>query len=200
MPLTREILIWPALLLAMAVPVVLAAFSPLLAWRDPVYILGGFAGVVALALMLLQPLAVGGRLPGLGGLRGRQLHHWIGAAVTVAVIVHVGALWLTSPPDIIDALLFRSPTPFAIWGVIAMWALFASALLALRRRRLGLRLWRRVHTALVCLIVPGSILHALLITGTMEPWSKVVLCALIAAATRRTIVARRAWAGRGNQG
>jgi len=36
----------------------------------------------------------------------------------------------------IDALLFTSPTPFSPFGVIAMWAIFAVALLAALRRRL----------------------------------------------------------------
>ena len=48
----------------------------------------------------------------------------------LTVIVHVAGLWLTSPPDVIDVLLFRSPTPFSAWGAIAMWAVFAAALWA----------------------------------------------------------------------
>ena len=47
----------------------------------------------------------------------------------------------------IDALIFTSPTPFSPFGVIAMWAIFAVALLAAFRRRLGLRprTWRIAH-------------------------------------------------------
>jgi hypothetical protein len=47
--------------------------------------------------------------------------------LVVAVVVHVGGLWITSPPDMIDALLLTSPTPFSAFGVIAMWAIFAVA-------------------------------------------------------------------------
>jgi predicted ferric reductase len=84
----------------------------------------------------------------------------------------------------IDALLFSSPTPFSPFGVIAMWAIFIVALLAALRRRLGLRLrtWRMVHIPLAIVIVAGSVVHCLLIEGTMETVSKAALCALVLAA------------------
>ena len=92
----------------------------------------------------------------------------------MAVVVHVAGLWITSPPDMIDALLFASPTPFSPFGVIAMWAIFAVALLAALRRRLGLRprTWRIAHMSLAVVIVVGSVLHGILIEGTMETMSK----------------------------
>ena len=100
-----------------------------------------------------------------------------------AVLIHVGGLWITSPPDMIDALLFASPTPFSPFGVIAMWAIFAVALLAALRRRLGLRprTWRIAHTLLAIVIVAGSVVHGILIEGTMETVSKAALCALVLA-------------------
>ena len=160
----------------------LAATSALLEWRGPIYILAGFAGIIALGLMLVQPLLIAGYLPGLSAYRGRRAHHWIGGALVVAVVVHVGGLWITSPPDMIDALTFTSPTPFSPFGVIAMWAIFAVALLAAFRRRLGLRTWRIVHMSLAVVIVVGSVVHAMLIEGTMETMSKAALCALVLAA------------------
>lgn len=191
----HEALVWCALAAAAAIPLAVAATSPLLAWRDPVYIAGGLAGVFAAILMLLQPLLVGGYLPGLTKLRARRLHRWTGGLLVTAVAVHVLALWVTSPPDVIDALLFVSPTPFAAWGVIAMWAVFAAALLAALRRRMQLRLWRRAHTTLVVVAVVGSVIHALLIEGTMETLSKTMLCALVLAATIKAVIDLRAWAG-----
>ena len=83
-----------------------------------------------MALLLVQPLLVAGYLPGLPRSRGRRMHRWVGGGLIAAVVIHVAALWLTSPPDVIDALLFVSPTPFSAWGVIAMWAVFAAAALA----------------------------------------------------------------------
>ena len=177
------------------VPLAVAAASPLLAWRQPIYIASGFAGVVAMALLLLQPLLAGSYLPGLQGRRGRRLHAWIGAGLVAAVVVHVAGLWLTSPPDVIDVLLFRSPTPFSVWGVVAMWAVFAAALLAAFRRRLRLRpkVWRLCHTALAAVIVSGSVVHAMLIEGTMGTLSKAALCALVLAAAAKVMVDRRSW-------
>jgi len=189
----RPFLIWGALGLAILSPLALAAFSPQLQWRSPVYITAGFAGVVAFALMLIQPLLIGGWLPGLRGPRGRRLHRRVGAALIVAIILHVGGLWLTSPPDVIDALTFTSPTPFSDWGVIAMWALFAAATLALLRRRVPPRLWRLGHSALVAVAVTGTVGHAILITGTVETVSKAALSALVLAATAKAIYDLRAW-------
>ncbi|MEO0764271.1 MAG: ferric reductase-like transmembrane domain-containing protein, partial [Pseudomonadota bacterium] len=147
--LARSVLTWAALAAALGVPLAVAAASPLLAWRDPVYIAAGFAGVVGLGLLLVQPLLAGAALPGLGPRRSRRLHAWIGGGLVVAVVVHVAGLWITSPPDVVDALLFRSPTPFSAWGVVAMWAVFAAGLLAAYRRRLRLApaTWRLAHLA-----------------------------------------------------
>lgn len=191
----RAILIWAALAVAVAAPVAVAAQSPLLAWRDPVYIAAGFAGVAAMALVLVQPLLAGGYLPGLPMRRGRLVHRWVGGALVAAVAAHVAGLWLTSPPDVIDTLLFVSPTPFSDWGVIAMWAIFASALLAALRRRLRIRPkhWRIGHTTLAVVIVVGSVVHAMLIEGTMGTWSKAALCTLVLSATVKTLIDLHVW-------
>lgn len=183
----RSALVWAVVAMAIAVPGILAATSPLLAWRDPIYVTGCLAGVAALALLLLQPLLAAGYLPGLPIRRGRNVHAWVGAALVTAVALHVAALWLTSPPDVIDALLLRSPTPFAVWGVVAMWAVFATALLAALRRSQRPRLWRLGHTALAVVIVLATVVHALLIEGTMEPVSKAALCLLVLAATAKVM-------------
>src|SRR4051795_5659245 len=185
MRLAKATLIWAALAAAICVPVAAAAASPLLAWRGPLYIIAGFAGILALGLLLVQPLLAGGYLPGLSGFRGRRVHRWTGAALVAASSIHFAGLWITSPPDMIDALLFTSPTPFSPFGVIAMWAIFAVALLASLRRRLGLRprTWRIAHMLLAIVIVAGSVVHGMLIEGTMETVSKVALCALVLAAT-----------------
>ncbi|MCK1410222.1 ferric reductase-like transmembrane domain-containing protein [Bradyrhizobium sp. 76] len=186
----RAPLIWVALALAIGVPIALAAGSEQLAWRGPVYILAGFAGIIALGLVLVQPLLIGGYLPGLSAYRGRRAHHWIGGALALAMVIHVAGLWITSPPDMIDALTYTSPTPFSPFGVTAMWAIFTVALLALLRRRLGLRLrtWRIVHLPLAVVIVAGSVAHCLLIEGTMETISKAALCAAVLAATVKVLV------------
>ena len=187
MRLARAALIWIALATAICVPIALAATSPQLAWRGPVYILAGFSGIVALGLVLVQPLLIAGYLPGLSAFRGRRVHHWIGGALVAAIVIHVAGLWITSPPDMIDALLYVSPTPFSPWGVTAMWAIFAVALLAIFRRRLRLRTWRITHMLLAIVIVVGSVVHAVLIEGTMETLSKVALCVLVLAAAIKVL-------------
>jgi predicted ferric reductase len=183
--LHRAILIWGVLGLALLAPVMAAAFSPLLAWRQPIYILSGFAGILAMALMVVQPLAAARLLPGMSGQGSRRLHRGIGGALIVLIVVHVAGLWITSPPDVLDALLFRSPTPFSAWGVIAMWAIFLAALLAILRKRVRLawRNWRRLHMYLAATTVVCTILHAALIEGTMESVTKVGLSALLLGAT-----------------
>lgn len=189
----RSILIWSFLTAAIAVPLAIAAASPLLAWRQPVYVAAGLAGIAAMALLLVQPLLAGGSLPGLPVWRGRRVHRVVGAALVGAVGVHVAGLWITSPPDMIDALLFVAPAPFSAWGVIAMWAILAAALLAVLRRRVRLRLWRLGHTALIALGVGSSVVHALLIEGTMGSLSKAALCALALGATAKVVLDLKAW-------
>jgi hypothetical protein len=189
-PRQAQILIWAAVAVAVIVPIAAAATSPFLAYRGPVYVIAGFAGIIALALMLIQPLLIGGYLPGIPVNKGRRIHHVVGGAIVVAVVVHVGGLWITSPPDVVDALLFVSPTPFSNWGVIAMWAVFALAGVAALRRTLRLtpRNWRIAHALLAVVLVAGTIVHALLIEGTMESISKAALCAVVLGATAKVIV------------
>ncbi len=151
-----------------------------------------------MALLLIQPLMIGGYLPGVPPHRRRLIHRSVGGVLVAAVLVHVGALWLTSAPDVIDALLFRSPTPFSDWGVIAMWTTFAVAVIAAFRKRLKLRprVWRLAHTALAAVTVVCSAVHAIQIEGTMETFSKYALCAAAIAATVKVCTDLRVWSVR----
>lgn len=187
--------IWATLIAALAVPLIAAAGSPYLAWRDPVYILGGFAGILSLDLLLLQPLLAGRYLPGLSVMMSRHLHRWIGLSLVLAIVVHVAGLWLTSPPDVVDALLFVSPTPFSAWGVIAMWTAFGAALMGVFRQhlRLRFRLWRLSHTVLAGVTIVGSVVHAMLIEGTMEIMTKTALCTLVLLASASALAKLKVW-------
>ena len=153
------------------------------------------AGILAMGLLLVQPLLAGGLLPGLSPRNARKWHGWVGAGLVLAVIAHVVGLWITSPPDVIDVLLFRSPTPFSEWGVIAMWAVFAAALLALFRRRLRLKpaTWRLCHLTIVTVISVCTVVHALLIEGTMETISKIALSVLVIAALGKVVLDLKPW-------
>jgi predicted ferric reductase len=178
-------LIWVAIAIAIGIPIVHAATSPLLAWRSPIYIAAGFAGIIGLGLLLVQPLLAAGKIDRIGPILSKRLHRWTGATLIIAVVVHVAGLWITSPPDVIDALLFRSPTSFSVWGVLAMWGLFGAALLAALRRTLHWRplTWRRAHSTLAAAVVGSTVAHAMLIDGTMGDWSKAALCVLVVLTT-----------------
>jgi len=188
--------IWAALILMIAVPIGLALSSPLLAWRDPVYRIAGAAGVFALSILLIQPLLAAHTLPLIKPTVGRHLHRWFGAALTGAIVAHVAGLWMTSPPDVIDALLFASPTPFAVWGVVAMWAVVIAGLLAVLRKHIPAhpKYWRLMHSTCVVFAVVGSVVHALLIEGTMEPVSKAVLCGGVIVSLTYALRRMRLWA------
>lgn len=190
----RPWFVWGCLGLLACIAIAAAARSPLLAWRQPIYILGSFAGIVALVVLLFQPLLMNRQMPGLALTQGRKVHRWVGLLLLISVVIHVLALWLTSPPDVIDALLFRSPTLFAPWGVVAMWAVFISALVVSVRRRLRFKVvtWQRLHQCLAIVIVVGSVVHAYLIEGAMEPWSKWVLCLAVIIATTVTLITTKA--------
>jgi hypothetical protein len=186
----RGAFVWMALGLAIAAPLIAAAQSPLLQWREPVYITAGFSGIIGLALLLVQPLLIIGVLP---GIPARRIHILTGAGLVLAVVVHVAGLWITSPPDVVDVLLFRSPTPFSMWGALAMWALFATAILATARKRLGLRIWRLGHSVAAVVIVTGSVVHAWLVQGAMEDVTKGALCLFVLGAGAWVLRRRRVW-------
>jgi hypothetical protein len=56
----RAVLIWGLLAACIVIPVGIAATNPLQASRDAMWIAGGMAGVMALALLLVQPLLAAG--------------------------------------------------------------------------------------------------------------------------------------------
>lgn len=138
-----------------------------------------------MVFLLLQPLLAGRYLPDLSVPQARRAHKTIGSLLVLAIVVHLAGLWITSSPDVVDALLFRSPTSFSPWGVVAMWAVFAAALLAVAKRKLRItpRNWRKIHTCFAVIAVVGSVVHAMLIEGTMEFYSKTALCSLVVIAT-----------------
>lgn len=170
-------------------PVMLAAKSPYLAYRGAAYITGGFAGIAGLALLVLQPLLAAGLLPGPHPARSRVWHRRLGLTFALCVLLHIAGLYVTSPPDTLDALLLVAPTPFSVYGVLAMWGTFATLLLVALRHRLPLRYarWRLTHNALALGVVASTVIHALQIEGTMEPVSKWALCVIVLAVTLLTL-------------
>lgn len=172
--------VWGCLVLIAAAAIVASAMSPLLAWRQPIYIIAGFAGILALTILLFQPLLMVRQMPGLKITQRRNIHLWLGVGLILAVVIHILGLWITSPPDVVDALLFNSPTPFSVWGVVAMWALLLSTCVVVLRRRFwsgfSVRAWQRLHRGLGLVIVVCTVVHTVLIDGAMEPFTKSLLC------------------------
>lgn len=189
-PRIPALLIWAGLGVVVLGPVLIATTSPYLGYRNPAYIVGGFAGIVGLALLAVQPLLAAGYLPGAKTDTGRKWHRWAGMAITACVLLHVGGLYLTSAPDTLDALLLVAPTPFSVYGVLAMWGIFATVVLVTLRRRLGLRypVWRIIHNGLALIVVIATVIHALLIEGAMEPLSKWTLCLVVLGVTVATLL------------
>lgn len=179
------LLCWVGVIAVMVVPVAIAAFSPYLASRSVAYVVGGFAGIVCLSAFFLQPLLPADYLPGTMGPAGRRMHRWIGAAIVLAVALHVAGLYVTSPSDTMDALLLVSPTPFSVYGVTAMWGVVVTTILVLFRRRLRRRyaIWRLVHNVVGAVVVVATVVHALQIEGAMEPVSKWMLCLAVVVST-----------------
>ncbi|SMX51210.1 ferric reductase-like transmembrane domain-containing protein [Actibacterium lipolyticum] len=197
MAVLRAILIWSAIVGVIGASLVVAAGSEYLAYRSPAYVAAGFAGVTALALLLVQPLLAARLLPGIPMQAGRRIHRWTGVALVLAIAVHVVGLWITSPPDMVDALTFTAPTAFSAFGVVAMWALIAAALLAGIRQKLRLRpqVWRLGHTMAASIVVVGSVAHAILIEGTMGTESKTLMCAAAIGAWALAVGRLKPWTG-----
>ncbi|MBR9864583.1 MAG: ferric reductase [Rhodobacteraceae bacterium] len=197
MAVLREFLIWSAIVGLTGVSLIITASSEYLEYRSIVYVAAGFAGVAALALLQIQPLLVARILPGVPMQAGRRIHRWTGVALLLAVAVHVVGLWITSPPDMVDALTFTAPTAFSAFGVVAMWALIAAAFLAGIRRKLRLRpqVWRLGHSILASVVVVGSVSHAILIEGTMGTVSKTLMCTVAIAALALAIGRLKPWTG-----
>ncbi len=185
-------LIWIAVLAIMLGPVLIAAASPYLAYRNAAYIAGGFAGIVGLALFVIQPMLAVGFLPGVRAARSRRWHRWLGSAIVACVGLHILGLYLTSAQDTLDAMLLVAPTPFSVYGVVALWGIVLTGLLAIFRRRLRPSLWSVIHNAVVLVVVIATIIHALLIEGAMEPFSKWLLCLAVLVSTGAVLLAH--WA------
>lgn len=179
------------LIAAMATPILLATASPYLSSRGAAYLIGGFAGIAALALLVIQPLLAAGDIPGLAPATSRRRHIQVGTLLALCVAGHIGGLYLTSPEDTLDALTLVSPTPFSVYGVLATAGVIATLLLLTLRRRLRAVLWANLHTALAVLIVTATVIHAVQIEGAMEPVSKYALCAAALLATGLTAIRLR---------
>lgn len=180
--------VWALVAVVVGGALVLAALSPLQAFRTAPYMAASLAGVLSLGLLLLQPMLAAGYLPGISAARARRWHNRAGMVLVAAVLVHIAGLYIASPDDALDALLLRAPTAFSIWGVTAMWGVVVTAVLVALRRRIRPALWRVVHNGLALVVVIGTAVHAIEIEGTMSPVWKLLLCGAAVAASVVAVV------------
>ena len=110
----QRALFWLLLLAVVGVALVAALMSPLLQYRSPVYIVAAFAGVIAMVLLLFQPLLAAGYLPGLVLRQGRRIHRYVGSGLVLMIILHVAGLWITSAPDAVSYTHLTLPTIYSV--------------------------------------------------------------------------------------
>jgi predicted ferric reductase len=163
-----------ALLLA---PAAAALESPLQVGRDSAWVLGGLAGVLALALLPLQVLLPTPWLDALLAGHDLRWHRAVGLTLAAIVLAHVVGLYFSSPDDVRDALVLAAPT-YSRLGVLSAWSVGFSIALALARRRLGLTYsdWQVLHSALAIAIVTTAVGHVVMIRGALDGPAELLVC------------------------
>ncbi|MCC5881129.1 MAG: ferredoxin reductase family protein [Halomonas sp.] len=160
---------------------------------------GRVTGILALSMMLLAGL-MSCRVPGFdrpfGGLaRLWRLHHWLGFAAFILVMVHVLALGLASVPASLAAAvatLFPSPVQGAIWlGWLAWLAMvvFLAPTFGFFGKPYYQR-WKRLHLVSAAALLLG-LWHALLLAGETWPWWLLGIAGLGAIAWRKGMAPQR---------
>jgi hypothetical protein len=108
--------LWGVVIAAMVVPIALATTSPYLAYRGPLYIAAGFAGIVAMSLFVLQPLLACPVRALIAPATARRWHRIIGASILILILAHVVGLYFVSPPRHDRRLVAaRANMVFAVW-------------------------------------------------------------------------------------
>lgn len=161
--------------------------------------IGRVAGILGLAMMLLAG-AVSSRVPGFdrpfGGLaRLWRLHHWLGFAAFILVMVHALALGLAAVPASLDAAvatLFPPLSHGALWLGWLAWA----ALVVFLAPTFGFfgkphyQRWKRLHLVSAAALLLG-LWHALLLAGEAWPWWLLGIAGLGAIAWRKGVAPAR---------
>lgn len=145
------------------------------------------SGIVALCLVALSValgLAMAGRLGGSSAARRlRTVHEHVALVGLVAVAIHgltlLGDRWLHPGLQGIAVPFALSYRPIATGlGVVAGYAAALLGLSFYARRRIGARLWRRLHRLTVLVYVLG-VAHAIGAgTDARSPWLRLAIFAL----------------------
>ncbi|MBB3331512.1 putative ferric reductase [Halomonas campaniensis] len=160
---------------------------------------GRVTGILGLALMLLAG-AVSCRVPGLdrpfGGLaRLWRLHHGLGFAAFILVMLHALALGLAAVPASLDAAVATLFPPLSHGAVWLGWLAWAALVVFLAPTfdffgQPHYQRWKRLHLVSAAALLLG-LWHALLLAGEAWPWWLLGLAGLGAIAWRKGVAPRR---------
>lgn len=149
------------------------------------------AGVIAYVLLtggvlLGTTLSARARLPRWPAFAVTDVHRFVAILVGVFVSIHVAAIWLDSftPFSVAQLLVPGAATYRPLWvalGIVSAELLLAIAVSNALKKRLGHKLWRRVHY-LTFAVWAGATAHGLGAgTDASTPWLRFVYVASIAA-------------------
>ncbi|WP_444999657.1 ferredoxin reductase family protein [Halomonas mongoliensis] len=161
--------------------------------------IGRVAGILGLAMMLLAG-AVSCRVPGFdrpfGGLaRLWHLHHWLGFAAFILVMVHALALGLAAVPASLDAAVATLFPPLSNGALWLGWLAWAALVVFLAPTfdffgQPHYQRWKRLHLVSAAALLLG-LWHALLLAGEAWPWWLLGIAGLGAIAWRKGVAPAR---------
>lgn len=160
---------------------------------------GRVAGILGLAMMLLAGV-VSCRVPGFdrpfGGLaRLWRLHHWLGFAAFILVMVHTLALGFAAVPASLDAAVATLFPPLSHGALWSGWLAWVALVIFLAPTfdffgKPHYQRWKRLHLVSAVALLLG-LWHALLLAGETWPWWLLGSAGLGAIAWRKGVAPRR---------
>ncbi|MFO7649178.1 ferric reductase-like transmembrane domain-containing protein [Halomonas sp. 3H] len=160
---------------------------------------GKVTGILGLAMMLLAG-AVSCRVPGFdrpfGGLaRLWRLHHWLGFAAFILVMVHALALGLAAVPASLDAAVATLFPPLSVGSIWLGWLAWVALVVFLAPTfdffgQPHYQRWKRLHLVSAAALLLG-LWHALLLAGEAWPWWLLGIAGLGAIAWRKGVAPRQ---------
>ncbi len=160
---------------------------------------GKVSGILGLAMMLLAG-AVSCRVPGFdrpfGGLaRLWHLHHWLGFAAFILVMLHALALGLAAVPASLDAAVATLFPPLSHGALWLGWLAWAAMVIFLAPTfdffgKPHYQRWKRLHLVSAAALLLG-LGHALLLAGEAWPWWLLGIAGLGAIAWRKGVAPSR---------
>ncbi len=165
--------------------------------HDPTFWLlaraGGLAAYFVLTLSVLAGLTLKARpFAGLRAARVAEIHKTLALTGLGALALHAGALVLDSTVKVTPAALLVpglvTYRPVAVAaGVIGAWLFLAVTASFWLRRRIGMRMWRRLHWLTYALFAIATIHGATAGTDTSQPWGRSLYLGAVGAVIAATV-------------